>query len=62
MLFEPSFFIAAGGVIAVAVVERLADDFGFYWLGNVLKFVIPLAALVAGAYFIETNAIIGWLR
>jgi hypothetical protein len=62
MLFEPMFFVVAGGVIAVSVVERIADDLGFTWIGTILKLAIPIAGIIAGVYFIESNPIIRWLR
>lgn len=62
MLFEPVFFVAAGVTIAAACLEKTLESYGFYALGNILKVAIPLAAMAAGVYFIETNAIIGWLK
>ncbi len=62
MLFNGTMLIAGGSVIALVCLEKTADSFGWYWLGSVAKLLIPIAAFAAGVYFIETNAILGWLR
>lgn len=62
MLFSPMVLAAAGATIGLAVLEKTLDDYGYYFLGNVLKLAIPIAAFAAGVYFIETNAMIGWLK
>lgn len=62
MLFEPMFFIAGGITIALACLDKTFESYGFHAIGNVLKIALPLAGLAAGVYFIETNAIIGWLK
>lgn len=62
MLFEPMFFIAGATTIALACLEKTLESFGYHTLGNVLKILIPIAALIAGVYFIETNALLRWLR
>lgn len=62
MLFEPMFFIAGGVTIALACLDKTLESYGYHALGNVLKILVPIAGLAAGVYFIETNAMIGWLR
>lgn len=62
MLFEPMFFIAGGITIALAYLDKTLESYGFHAIGNVLKIALPLAGLAAGVYFIETNAIMGWLK
>lgn len=62
MLFSPMILLAGGATIALACLDRTLETYGYYALGNVLRIAIPLAALLAGVYFIETNALIGWLR
>ncbi|MFD2681493.1 hypothetical protein [Bacillus seohaeanensis] len=62
MLFEPMFFIAGGTVLAAALLDKTLEGYGFHALGTVVKIVLPIAAFAAGVYFIETNAILGWLR
>lgn len=62
MLFSPMILMAGGTTIAIACLDKTLESYGFHALGNVLRVAIPLAALLAGVYFIETNALIGWLR
>lgn len=62
MLFEPSILIAGGATILLACIDKMLESYGLQFLGSVLRIAIPLAAMAAGVYFIETNAIIGWLR
>lgn len=62
MLFGADIIIAGGSVIAIAILDRLADDFGITWLGTAIKLAVPLAALLATVYFIETNPLLRWLR
>lgn len=62
MLFEPMFFVAGGATLALALLDKTLSDYGFYGLSTTLKILVPLAGLAAGVYFLETNAILGWLR
>ena len=62
MLFEGALLVAGGSVIAVAWLDRAAESYGFRWLGAAVKILLPLAAMIAGSYFLETNDILGWLR
>lgn len=62
MLFEPMFFVAGAATIALACLDKTLESFGYHALGNVLKIIIPIAGLIAGVYFLETNPIVGWLR
>lgn len=62
MLFSPMILVAGGATIALACLDKTLDSYGYHTLGNILKIAIPLAALLAGVYFIETNALLGWLR
>lgn len=62
MLFGPGILIAGGSCIAIAVLDRIAEDCGVQWVSTVLKLAVPLAAMIASVYFLETNALLGWLR
>lgn len=62
MLFSPMILIAGGATIAIACLDKTLESYGFHALGSILRIAIPLAAMLAGVYFIETNAMIGWLR
>lgn len=61
MLFSPSILIAAGATIVLAALDKTFENYGFYWLGTILKVVLPIAAFAAGIYFIETNPLLHWL-
>jgi hypothetical protein len=62
MLFGPGILIAGGSFIAITLLDKFADDCGIYWLGSALKIIIPIVAMVASVYFLETNTLVRWLR
>lgn len=62
MLFSPMILIAGGATIALAVLDKTLSDFGFHALGTTLRIIIPLTALAAGVYFLETNPLIHWIK
>ena len=61
MLFGPGLLLAGGATILMAVIDKTLDEFGIHWLGSFLRLAIPLAGMALGVYFLETNAIVGWL-
>jgi hypothetical protein len=62
MLFGPGILIASSSFIAITLLDKFADDCGIHWLGTTLKILIPVAAMVASVYFLETNTLVRWLR
>lgn len=62
LLFEPAFLAAGAVAIGAALLDKTCESYGYYFVGDILKFIIPLAGLLTGIYFIETNPIIGWLK
>lgn len=62
MLFGPGVLIAGGATILLACLDKTLEGYGFQFIGKVLRFAIPLAAMATGVYFLETNAILEWLR
>jgi uncharacterized membrane-anchored protein len=62
MLFEAGLLLAGGGILGVALLDVLAESFGFHWLNTFVKFILPIIGFAAAIYFLETNAIIGWLK
>lgn len=62
MLFSPAILIAGGATIVLAALDKTFENYGFYWFGTIIKIALPIAAFTAVIYFIETNAILGWLR
>jgi hypothetical protein len=62
MMFSAGMLFAAAGTIGVAVVDKVLEDTGFYWVGTVLRMAIPLAGMLLGVYFLEHNPITtNWL-
>lgn len=61
MLFSPMILIAGCATIALAALDKTLSDFGFHALGKTLRILIPLAAMAAGVYFLETNPLIYWI-
>ncbi|UII56726.1 hypothetical protein LS684_04470 [Cytobacillus spongiae] len=62
MLFDGTILVAGGITITLVCLEKIFEDLGFHFLGKTLKILIPIAAMAAGVYFLETNAMLGWLR
>lgn len=60
-MFSTGMLLAAGGTIAIAVADKALEDTGFYWLGTILKLVVPLAGMALGVYFLQNNPMNGWL-
>jgi hypothetical protein len=61
MLFEPMILVAGGATLLIAGIDKTLSEFGFHGLGTIIRFALPILAFAAGIYFIETNALIGWL-
>lgn len=62
MLFGSGLLIAGGGILIVALLDTAADQLGIHWLGNLMKIILPIVGFATAIYFLETNAIIGWLK
>jgi hypothetical protein len=62
MLFSSGMLLAGGATIALAVLDKSLEGWGYQWLGTFLKLAIPILAFATGIYFIETNPILRWLR
>lgn len=61
MLFGPGILIAGSITLALACIDKTVESYGFYWLGTVIKILLPLIGFAAGIYFIETNPILEWI-
>lgn len=61
-MFSSGILLAGGSCIVLALLDKFADDCGIPWLGNTLKILIPIAAMIASVYFLETNTFLRWLR
>lgn len=62
MLFTPSLLLAGAATLLLAVADKTLEDYGYHWLGTFLRIALPVAGMAAGVYFIEHNALLGWLR
>ena len=62
MLFTPTLLLAGGATLVLAAVDKTLETYGFGALGTILRIALPIAAFATGIYFIESNALIGWLR
>lgn len=62
LLFDPMFFVAGGVTLGVALIDKILESFGFYFLQDLLKIIVPLAGLALGVYFIENNPLLGWFK
>jgi len=62
MLFGPTVLIAGGVTIVISLLDKVAEDCGITWLSTTLKLVVPIVAMAASVYFLETNSLLRWLR
>ena len=62
MMFGSGVLIAGGSFIAIALLDKLAENCGIFWLGTTLKLLVPIVAMLVSIYFLETNALLRWLR
>lgn len=62
MLFDGMILLAGGATVLIACLDKTLESYGFHALGTVLKLTLPVAGLIAGVYFIETNPIVWWLK
>lgn len=42
------FIGGAGGIVGAAIIEKFADEFGFTWVGALLRVALPLASIATG--------------
>lgn len=62
MLFTPTILLAGGATLLLAGIDKTCEEYGFHWIGTVLKIALPLIGFAAGIYFIETNPLLEWLK
>jgi hypothetical protein len=62
IMFSTGLLLAAGGTVCIAIADKALEDTGFFWIGTVLKLIVPLAGMAMGVYFLEHNPINGWLK
>jgi hypothetical protein len=62
MLFGPGVLITGASFITIVVLEKTAEDFGITWLSTTLRLVVPIVAILFAVFFLETNALLRWLR
>ncbi|MFJ7585645.1 hypothetical protein [Bacillus cereus] len=61
-MFTTGLILSAGATIVAALVDKTLEDSGYHWLGTFLRIAVPLTGMAMGVFFLETNAILGWLR
>jgi hypothetical protein len=62
MLFGPGMLLAAGATIGVALLDKLCEELGIHWLGTAIKLILPIVGFGLAIYFLETNALLMWLK
>lgn len=62
LMFSTGMFLAAGATIGVALLDKLCEELGIHWLGTFIKLLLPIAGFGLAIYFLETNAILRWLK
>ncbi|MCM3454384.1 hypothetical protein M3685_10555 [Heyndrickxia oleronia] len=61
-MFSTGLLLSAGATIVIATLDKACEELGIHWLGSVLRIAVPIAGLLLGVYFIETNILLRWLR
>ncbi len=41
------FIGGAGSIVGVALIERLADDLGYGWVGRIVRALLPVVGIVS---------------
>ncbi|MBS4195309.1 hypothetical protein [Lederbergia citri] len=50
------FVAGASSIVGMALIERLAGEYGFRWIGTLLKIGLTVAAYGTGLYFLDIIA------
>ncbi|MGG3694301.1 hypothetical protein [Heyndrickxia ginsengihumi] len=61
-MINGTMLIAGGSIVLLAVADKTAESYGIYWLGSVVKLLLPIAGLAAAVYFGDSNVVRGLLR
>lgn len=62
MLFGPGMLLAAGATIGIALIDKICEEIGIHWLGAAIKMILPIVGFGLAIYFLETNALLRWLK
>jgi len=54
--------LAGGGIVLLAGIDKTAEAYGLYWVGSVIKVLLPVAGLAAAALFGDSIIVRGLLR
>ncbi|AIM17285.1 hypothetical protein HW35_14445 [Bacillus sp. X1(2014)] len=55
LLFDGGILIAGGVTVGLIALDKTLSNFGYHWLGDAIRILLPVAALALGAYFLEYN-------
>jgi hypothetical protein len=61
MFFGTGMFLAAGATLGIALVDKVCEDLGIFWLNTVLRLILPIVGFGLCVYFLETNALLHWI-
>lgn len=61
-MFSTGLLLSAGATITIAILDKVLEDTGFFWLGTALKLIVPLAGFGLSVYFLQHNPILMWLK
>lgn len=61
-MFSTGLLLSAGATIGIAILDKQLENTGFFWLGTVLKLIVPLTGMGVAVYFLEHNPILEWLK
>ena len=61
-MFTTSLLVTAGSTVVIALLDKLAEEFHFYWLSTFLKLVFPIIGFALAIYFLEFNPLLRWLK
>jgi len=54
--------LAGGGILLLAGIDKTAEAYGIYWVGSVIKVLLPVAGLAAAALFGDSSIVRGLLQ
>lgn len=61
-MINGTILLAGGGIVLLAAADKTAEAYGVYWVGSIIRVLLPIAGLAAAAMFGDSSIVRGLLR
>lgn len=61
-MINGTILLAGGGIVLLAGIDKTAEAYGLYWVGSVIRVLLPVAGLAAAVIFGDSSIVRGLLR